>query len=331
MEFDEILQQFRALGGIADNLVVRDGARGRGLFAADPARSVQLHVPTRVLVSPRWLTLDASQNIAIARPHRSSLAPQVATFFEQYQRMFGWGQGGLQAISQHQRQLQALPPRLQNYLNILGGAEELQQAPTPAYCLQKYCANRQIRIQSASWLMPIAEMINHDVNGLPYVLDQGVRVSGVVADEVLTCYHRHLDAFHFFINYHFVAPADTVLSCEVTVQVPGAGTFHIARMDHLVDAAGDVRTPQLTQKGTITQVSFVEIANRKKPSQPRQTFTRLLATRQVPISVANALFDGLEEHNRQVLTGLVHACQAAPSAMASSLEQIAAHQLAVMA
>lgn len=247
--------------------------------------------------------------------------------------MFGWGQGGLQTISQHQHQhqLQALPPRLQNALSMLGGAEEIQQAPTPTYCLKMYCANHQTRIQSASWLMPIAEMINHDVNGLPYVLEQGVRVRGVVDDEVLTCYHRHLDAFHFFFNYHFVAPADTVLSCDVTVPVPAVGTFHIARMDHLVDAVEEVRTRRLTQKGAIKQISFVEIANRKKPSQPRQTLTRLLATRQVPASVANALFDGLQEHNRQVLTGLIHTCQAVPGAMARSLEQIAAHQLAVLA
>lgn len=332
MKFDDILRPFRALGGTADNVVLREGVRGRGLFAADPARPVHLHVPTRLLVSPRWIALDASEHITIAPQHRSSLGPGVATFFEHYQRWFGWGDGGLHAIRQQQRELQALPPQLKHYLEMLGGAEELKQKPTPAYCLQKYVANRQIRIRSESWLMPIAEMVNHDLDGLPYLLDQGVRLAGVVDGEVLARYHRHLDAFHFFIQYHFVTPADSVLSCEVTVEVPGAGTFHIARKDQLVGTTGALRMPQVTRKGAVTELSFVELANRRHPLQPRQTFTELLATLQVSVSVAHALFDGLEAHNRQVLTGLIHACQSHPGAMmARSLEQIASHQLAVMA
>ncbi len=331
MEFDELLSQFRSLGGVADNIVSRLGVRGRGLFAVNPARPVRVRVPTHLLVSPQWIALDDSANLIIAALHRSMLSPEAVDFFEQYQRHFGWGNGGLHTIRQHQLQLQSLPPALKHYLELLGGGDELKQPPTARYCLQKYCVNRQIRIQSESRLMPIAEMINHDADGLPYVLRQGVQVSGTVHDEVLTRYHSQLDAFNFFINYHFVTPAPSVLSCEVTVEVPGAGMFRIARNDHLAQFTGGTRSPQVTRAAGVTHLSFVEIANQNHPLQPRQNFRALLAKWPVRSEDADALFDGLVEHNQHVLNGLTQACRDHPGAIASSLGHIAFQQLAALA
>lgn len=332
MKFHNILVQFRALGGIAENLTLRQGSRGRGLFAVNPAKPVRLMVPMHLLVSPDWVEVDAAEHLRVAAKAASHLNPNVIAFFECYQRHLGWGNGGMDAIRQHQLALQALPPKLKNFLHILGAAQELTQQPTAKYCLQKYFVNRQISIKSASRLMPIAELINHSPAGLPYVVDEGgVMVTGVVKDEVLTRYHSHLDAFHLFVNYHFATPAPTALSCEVTVEVPALGTLSIARMDHLADSHGKLRIPKISKNRDKLHLSFVEIANKKSPSQPRKTFTHLMATQHVPASVANALFDGLVEHNRQVLAELVQECQLHPGEMASCLQQVALYQLAAIA
>lgn len=330
MEFHEILTQFRSLGGVAENLTLRHGTHGRGLFAINPGRPVQLHVPEQLLVAPQWVELDETDNIRVAAKHSSSLTAKAIAFFEQYQKCLGWGHGGLDTIKQHQRALQALPPKLKNFLHILGGAEELGQKPTSKYCLQKYFVTRQIGSRSGSRLMPIAELINHAPDGLPYVLEDGIKVVGVVKDEILTSYHSHLDAFHFFINYHFVTPANSALSCEVTVEVPDVGTLTIARMDHLADIQDKIRIPKITKSGARMNLSFVEIANKNNPSQPRKTFVHLMAAQYVSIPIAHALFDGIIEHNRQVLRELIQACHRHPSAMTSSLERAASFQLAAI-
>ncbi len=330
MEFHEILTQFRSLGGVAENLTLRHGTHGRGLFAVNPERPVQLHVPEQLLVGPQWVELDETNNIRIAAKHSESLSAKAIAFFEQYHKCLGWGNGGLEAIKQHQHDLQALPPKIKNFLHILGGSEELKQKPTPQYCLQKYFITRQINSKSGSKLMPIAELINHAPDGLPYMLEDGVKVAGMVKDEILTSYHSHLDAFHFFINYHFATPANSALSCEVTVEVPGLGTLTIARMDDLADIRDTIRIPKITKNGDKTTLSFVEIANKNNPSQPRKTFTYLMATQHVPTAVAHTLFEGLAEHNRQVLKELIQACHHHPSAMTRSLEKVAAFQLIVI-
>lgn len=328
--FHDVLTQFRSVGGIADNLTLRHGAHGRGLFAVDPAQAVRLWVPEQLLVAPQWVELDEARHIRIITSPPSPLNVQAIAFFERYQKFFGWGNGGLDAIKQHQRDLQALPPKLKNFLHILGGAAELKQKPSATYCLQKYFITRQIGTKSGSMLMPMAELINHAPDGLPYLVDKGVTVAGMVKDEILTCYHSHLDAFHFFLNYHFATPTNSALSCEVTVELPAVGTLSIARQDHLTDIQGTTRIPQISREGTRISLTFVEVANKQNPSWPRKIFADLMATQQVPASAAHTLFDGLLDHNRKVLGELIQACHCYPSAMASCLEKVAWLQLATM-
>ncbi len=330
MQFQEILTQFRALGGVADNLTFRHGNTGRGLFAINPAQSVRLHVPEHLLVSPQWVELDETGNLRIASKFHSLLNAKAIDFFEQYQKYFGWGVGGFDSVKQHQIELQGLPPKLKNFLHILGGADELMKKPTPKYCMRKYFINRQISFKSESRLMPIAELINHAPDGLPYVLEDGVKVDGMVMDEILAKYHSNLDSFHFFFNYHFATPANSALSCDVTVDVPGMGTLKIARMDHMANYIGPIRTPEISTDGNAIILSFAEIANKSNPSLPRRTFTNLMANQHVSTAVSNEIFDGLIEHNRQVLRELILTCQRYPSSISSCIENVASFQLTVI-
>ena len=327
MEFEEILIRFRALGGIADNLTLRHGEFGRGLFTVNPKKAFRLCVPASLLVDPAWVELDSKEQLRI-RPQSSSISEDAVAFFELYQRHFGWGDGGKDSVAQHQRDLQALPPKLKNFLHVLGAADELKQKPTTSYCLNRYFVNRQIGTKAGSGLMPIAELINHSQEGLPYLVDDGVTVTGMVKDEILTRYHSGLDSFHFFINYHFATPAHTALSCEVTVEVPEFGPIAIKRMDHLANVNGTVRTPIASRTEGKLTLSFVALANQKNPSQPRKTFVELMKVNGMPKAVANNLFDGLLEHNRQVLSELIQECGLHSGTMTGTLNKVAGFQLA---
>jgi len=41
----DMLTVFRALGGTADNICLRHGERGRGIFPVDPGRPIAIHIP----------------------------------------------------------------------------------------------------------------------------------------------------------------------------------------------------------------------------------------------------------------------------------------------
>src|SRR6266480_2604064 len=46
----ELLDEFRALGGTADNIRLGDGQFGRGLFPVDGTKPVAIHIPDSLLV-----------------------------------------------------------------------------------------------------------------------------------------------------------------------------------------------------------------------------------------------------------------------------------------
>ena len=48
--WDFLLSEFRRLGGIADNVIQKEGEYGRGIFSIDPTLKSQIFTPTKLLV-----------------------------------------------------------------------------------------------------------------------------------------------------------------------------------------------------------------------------------------------------------------------------------------
>ena len=49
--WDEMLDEFRALGGTADNIRLGRGEFGRGVFPVDPAKPIAIRIPDNLLVA----------------------------------------------------------------------------------------------------------------------------------------------------------------------------------------------------------------------------------------------------------------------------------------
>ena len=75
-------------------------------------------------------------------------------------------------------------------------------------------------------------------------------------------------------------------------------------------------------------LSFVELVNLDEPTLPRQVFIDLLSAQGLAISRADQLFDGLLDHNRQVLQDFLRACENAEGQVVESLKAAARYQVA---
>lgn len=327
MTATDMLKQFRALGGTADNISIRPSTHGQGVFAINPGLPVCLVIPAQLLIPPQSLHVTPEGHVKV-KPS-TGLSAEVLSFHDNYQRAFGWGAGGWEYVHQHRQQLCALPDAVKTFLLILGCPDDLSLPHTPQEAFKRHCISRQINVNGYSRLMPVMELINHADEGAPYVIKQdGVSLSGTFEDEVLARYHQRMDAFHFFFNYHFATPSRSTLSCDVLIDVPGFKALRIARLDGLSEVRRGLRLPQVSTNKDEIQLSFVEIANLDKPALPRQVFGEVLMVQGLPISTADQLFDGLLEHNRQVLHDFLAACAPATGQHIESLKRIAAYQLA---
>lgn len=322
-----LIARFRALGGVADNVSIRPGRHGQGLFAVNPTEPVRLLAPAHLLISPALLYVTKEGHVEV-KPE-SGLGAELIAFHEHYQRRFSWGAGGFASISQFRQQLCALPARLAPFLQILGYTDDRSRHLTPSEAFKNHCISRQISVNGVSKLMPLLELINHANDGEPYVVTQeGVSLSGIFDDEVRARYTQGLDAFHFFFNYHFAVRSRSTLSCEVRIEVPGFKSLRISRMDGLFDVKGGVRVPQVSSSADELHFSFVELINLDKPSSPRQVFTHLLKDQGMQAEGANGLFDGLLMHNRQVMLDFLEACEGSDGQVLLGLREVAGYQLA---
>jgi len=322
----ELLRQFRALGGVAENVCIRQGPHGYGVFAVSANRPVRLMVPSQLLISPQSLVFTSDGNLEVKSG--SGLTADISAFHAQYQRSFGWGAGGFEKIKQHRQQMCALPDALKNFLLIVGCPNYLSQLPTPEQAFNEHCISRQIDVLGTSRLMPVLELVNYASNGQPYVLmPDAVSLSGTFENEVLARYRQTMDAFHFFFNYGFATPGRSTLSCEVTVDIPKFKPLRITRLDGLFDVKNGTSQPRVsTNKGEI-HLSFLELVNLDAPTLPRHVFIELLSAQGFATSRADQLFDGLLDHNRQVLQDFLRACENAEGQVVENLKAVAGYQL----
>ncbi len=330
MNAAELWRQFRALGGAAENVCIRHGPHGYGVFAVIPNRPVRLMVPSQLLISPQSLVFTPEGNLEVK--NGSGLSADLAAFHAQYQRSFGWGAGGFEYVKQYRQQLCTLPDALKNFLLILGCPNDLNQLPTPEQAFQEHCISRQISVFGTSKLMPVLELINYASNGAPYVvMPNEVSFSGTFENEVLARYRQSMDAFHFFFNYRFAAPGRSSLSCEVTVDIPQFKPLRITRLDGMFDVKKGARWPRVSASKDEICLSFVELVNLDTPTLPRQAFIELLSAQGLAISRADQLFDGLLDHNRQVFQDFLQACENAEGQVVENLKTVAGYQLSNLA
>ena len=91
-DWGALLAELRALGGTAENIILRDGPRGRGLFPLNPANPVRLHPPPNLLVNAEDTEIRDGRLVIKAS---ASIGARERAFFDSYQQDFSWGAGVL--------------------------------------------------------------------------------------------------------------------------------------------------------------------------------------------------------------------------------------------
>ena len=83
----DLVAEFRALGGIAENICLREGAHGRGLFPVNPARPVAIRIPDHLLADSAWAEFhDGSFRLA----QGAQIGGRERAFLEEYQNGLSW-------------------------------------------------------------------------------------------------------------------------------------------------------------------------------------------------------------------------------------------------
>ena len=184
-----LIEEFRSFGGIATNVIQREGEFGLGLFPVDPSKPVELRAPKNLLVPTDNIILKKG-NIAIKNDE--SFPPGYSDWYERFQSDFSWGAEAKRSIQSFEEGLRSLPKDCLLLLEKFGfyvSSDRYPQGQEEEAIFRRFIKTRQINWQGNTYLMPIIELINHSPRHQSWGLsDDDIHIKGQFNGEMLVRY-----------------------------------------------------------------------------------------------------------------------------------------------
>jgi hypothetical protein len=324
MTWDELLDEYRALGGIAENVRLDTGPFGRGIFPIEPGKPIMLRTPPSLYVAVREIRLQDGR--MTADPDR--VEARARAFFEAYEEYFGWGAGGREAMWQLQEAWHALPEDVVTSIRTLGALEKPERrfaAPSDEFCMHDFLDERTFGRGESASIVPMVDLVNHSSHVPTYTFEGGMGVHGTFDDEVLVCYNR-CDAWSLAVHYGFTATSPTAYSTSIIVGLPRGEKLTIARNLDPVATTNTLRYPKVETTRDGVMLSHLTLGFATAKDLPRAIFRKMMDSR-LSSSEADYVFDGIQHHNRTQFINLLRTLRKHEGPLIRTLQEAAINQL----
>lgn len=317
--WEEMLDEFRALGGTAENIRLGQGPYGRGLFPVDPRKPYRILIPPSLLVHAKHVQfVDGDFRIG----PEANIGEREKAFLENYEREFSWG------VAQSETQ-----ELLEMMRNAPAGLKELLRSPfnldvwltesTPEWIQKRFIDARVIALEDKTpAVMPIVELINH-APGTTYEIDErGVGVSGQTSGEILVAYLPD-DALGIFAGWGFVSEAEPFalslslkvdrIRIKITRRLGGPTPF----------------LPEVTRDGKELHLSYLLLGHKTYPRLAKGIFHKIMRDAGRRDEAVEA-FDAIQHVNRRFWLQLLQASEEAELPLGRLLRRLIHAQLSAM-
>jgi len=326
--WEKTLARFRELGGIAENIELRNGIYGRGLFPIDQNRSVKLAVPDHLLANEDWLQLNANGELMLS--DACDWDDKAKEFFLDYQAEYGIGGKLKQDIMHQQKELHALPHPIKKALVAYGMSESLFQEPTHQACLDVYLKSRKINRKNRLVLMPLVELVNYDAMCRKcFDRDPYLGISGKFSNEIVVDYNVIADSAIMFENYCFSTERQNAFSGSMAINL-GQRVIKIERFVNLHDIAAKNMVPKVHVEGNSLYLSFLVVGDMKDKDFPYKLFEKIMSDMGMPSKMAAEVFEGIVNQNKNFFLQLLKMLDPLDSVAVKNMRTMARNQLLTM-
>lgn len=320
--WDEMLGEFRALGGTADNVCLKHGAFGRGLFPCDPSRPVKVHIPESLLVDAKYVQFE---NEVFRVGPGAPIGNREKNFLESYQRDFSWGTGRQEIVELLQMTHDA-PSELRELMRTPFNAEHWLAEPTAKAIQERFLDSRVIRYKGVGVVMPIVELANHG-HAARYETGDGVGLSGTFSGEILVRYQLG-DPLNVFNKWGFASGGEAfALSLHVGLE-SSSGSLLLRRGDVSLKPDRKPFYPDVSIAGGKMTLSYMMLGHKNYPKLARGNFHRIM--KDAGRGDADETFDKIQHINRMQFYRLIAASEGAAPKLGRLLRDVARFQLEAM-
>jgi hypothetical protein len=319
-KWEDMLAEFRALGGVAKNLCLKNGAFGRGLFPLAPSKPYELHIPTSLLIDINHVEFE---NDVFRVGPKAQIGERARSFLEGYERDFSWGVAN-QEVRDILQMLYEAPPEIRELMKSTFRAGSWLIDPTnPAAAQRRYLASRAFAFKpGVDVVIPIVELANHGQTRGYEVDKNGVGLKGKTDGEILARYHPD-DPLGMFVGWGFVSENEP-FACSLGLGVEKK-RLRIMRKEVNLELRPWPFMPDVTHEGDTLMLSFLMLGNRNNPKLPRAIFYRIM--KEAGRKDAVEMFDYIQHVNRLQWLNLMKVSELAAVPLGQLLRRLARSQL----
>jgi hypothetical protein len=324
-KWEDMLAEFRALGGIAENLCLKNGAFGRGLFPLEPSKPYKLHIPASLLININHVEFE---NDVFRVGPKAQIGERARSFLEGYERDFSWGVAN-QEVRDVLQMLYEAPEEIRELMRSPFNTDSWLIEPThPAAVQRRYLASRALAFKPGiDVVIPIVELANHGQKTGYEVDENGVGLKGKTDGEILANYHRD-DPLGMFVGWGFVSENES-FACSLSLGVDKKGPpLRIMRKEVNLELRPRPFMPDVTREGDTLILSFLMLGNRHNPQLPRAIFDHIM--REAGRKNVVEMFDYIQLVNRLQWLKLMKASESAAVPLGQMLRNLARSQLEAM-
>jgi hypothetical protein len=321
--WDEMLEEFRALGGVAENIRLGDGQLSRGLCAVNMAEPVLLRVPRNLLLAVDDIEFDRGH----LRIRALASVPEAERrFVEKYEGAISWEAGGRTKSAAWITALDGLPSKIRELLIADFGLRDLLQGDIGERVQTHFLRSRAIPRRADALIAPVLELANYGVEGLRCEWGTHLQIQGYVRNEV-TLRRGAEDAYSTFCRFGITQSQPVAFSLPMKLPCE-TREIVIGRNPNEVVMRGPERMPKANDDGRALALSYLSIGCKKNPRLPRGTFRSLL--REVGVKNSDEAFDKVLNFNALQFIKLLKGLEAHEGEMISLLRTMARYQLEAM-
>ncbi|KGG27817.1 MULTISPECIES: hypothetical protein [unclassified Prochlorococcus] len=324
--WQQILIDFRDLGGIAENVDLREGQYGRGLFPLDPELPSKIQVPENLLIHSKYLYIDSKE---IKIDSESPCTPETRKFIDNYLESIAFEASVWDVINGFEDGLRKLPLEVINILENLGALDlkTRHKGNWEEVIFSNFIQSRFVDYKKGKYLAPIFELINHNHNFQTFSTNgsAGLSTEKKKGDhEFLHSYSKGNDPIRMFFGYGFSSKEPFAFSFPIVINV--STTKKPVRIQ---GGSGIEGLIHLQNQDNELLLDYLPIGNKFDPTFPIRQLTATLKPfpEYKPREILNKAFTS----NQEEICNLLLKLDQSNSKISSLLKEALCYQLSAIA